>query len=468
MSLDSPLEQSPPAPATLVAVGNSEAGARESVTELTREPAFQQVAALFRQYIAAAGNGHGAPGIARVLHQYTGRTVIVEDPTSQVIASSGAEQWSRATDRHSLGPLPEKASHAVATREGERWVAVASPRGDVLCAVSLIDPDEQASEMDLFALEQAATVLGWEMLHVRNIAEAEVALWGDFATELLEDADIERIRAHGARLGYDLDQLHRALLVLAPTPPPGELREVVGRATSRLGVKSLTAIRPNGVVLIVAEDLRWAELATVLGAECDTNVRLGVGGRYRLEEIKKSLADAEFALTLKGSPVDKPLAVYDELGVWRLLARPDASDLQELVDHWIGPLIDYDRDHHSELLKTLVAYLEEFGALEATAAKLFVHRNSLRYRLVRIGELTGWDLNDPEQRFHLDLACRAFLVRQALAGSYPTLSGLSGPADTNGNGVAKGSRLLARRPEPERGAFAAKNTRSRPRRPGLT
>ena len=45
-----------------------------------------------------------------------------------------------------------------------------------------------------------------------------------------------------------------------------------------------------------------------------------------------------------------------------------------------------------------------------------MHRNSLRYRLVRIAELTGWDLNDPEQRFHLDLACRAWLVQQALEG----------------------------------------------------
>ena len=51
----------------------------------------------------------------------------------------------------------------------------------------------------------------------------------------------------------------------------------------------------------------------------------------------KSLADAEFALTLTSSAMDKPVAVFDELGVWRLLARPDANDLQQLVDHWIRP-----------------------------------------------------------------------------------------------------------------------------------
>jgi hypothetical protein len=436
------------------------------VTELLRQPAFQEVAALFRQYLAAAGNGHGAAGIARVLHQYSGRAVIVEDSVGQVIASSGREGSSRASDeRHNLGSLPEKALHAVATHDGDRWVAVACPRGDVLCAISLLDPNGQASDKDLFGLEQAATVLGWELLHGREIAEAEIALWGEFATELLEDANLERIRSHGMRLGYDLGLAHRALLVVANRPSQSQLRDAVGRVMSHLGAKGLIAMRPNGVVVIIAEELKWAELVTMLQSEFEAKVRLGVGGRYRLEEIKKSLADAEFALALKSSAIDKPLALYDELGVWRLLARPDAGDLETLVEHWIGPLIEYDRDHHSELLKTLVAYLEEFGALEATATRLFVHRNSLRYRLARIAELTGWDLNDPEQRFHLDLACRAFLVRQALDGSLPSLSGAT---EANGNSDAKGSHLLARRLEPERGAFAANNTRARPRRPGLS
>ena len=140
-----------------------------------------------------------------------------------------------------------------------------------------------------------------------------------------------------------------------------------------------------------------------------------------------------------------------------------ASDLQELVDHSIGPLIEYDREHRSELLKTLIAYLNEFGALEATATKLFVHRNSLRYRLVRIAELTGWDLNDPEQRFHLDLACRAWLVQQALEGPALATRG----AITNGNGAAKASRLLARRPGAGLGTFAGKTAKPKPRRTGL-
>jgi hypothetical protein len=464
MSLDIEPERLVTPTATVLEVGSSDAGGQESLAELLRQPAFEDVASLFRQFIAAAGNGHGAPGIARVLHQHTGKPVIIENSAGEIIASSGAEQADRASDGAAQArPLPEIAAHAVATFDVDRWVAVARPRGEILAAVSLLDPDTQATGVDLFELEQAANILGWDVLHSRDVAQAEVALWGDFATELLEDSDVDRVRSHASRLGHDLDQPHRAVLVSPVGPIPVDLRELVARATVRLGVKCLATARANGVALIVAQELKWAELAAVLNSECEGRLRIGVGGRYRLEEITRSLADAEFTLTLTRSAIDKPVAVFDELGVWRLLARPDASDLHNLVEHWIGPLIEYDREHRSELLKTLIAYLNEFGALEATAAKLFVHRNSLRYRLVRINELTGWDLNDPEQRFHLDLACRAWLVRQALEGPSETVSGL----DVNGNGLAKGSRLLARRTSAARVAFTSKNSKSKPRRAGL-
>ena len=53
-------------------------------------------------------------------------------------------------------------------------------------------------------------------------------------------------------------------------------------------------------------------------------------------------------------------------------------------------------------------------SLEAAAAALPVHRNTLRYRLSKIGQITGRDLADPDQRFQLELACRARVVLQAL------------------------------------------------------
>ncbi|MGO9963922.1 MAG: PucR family transcriptional regulator [Acidimicrobiales bacterium] len=443
-------------------MGNSESRAQESLAGVLHLPAVQEVTSLFRQFIAAAGNGHGAPGIARVLQQQTGMAVIVQDPAGRVLATSGVEERRGDPEAPWLGrPLPDDASHAVAIFDVDRWVAVACPRAEILGAISLLDPTEQASAMELFKLEQATTVLGWELLHDRNVAEAEVAAWGDFATELLEDSDAGRVRSHADRLGYDLDQSHRAVLVIPSEPIPADLRQIGRRVTARLGLECLTTLRSGGLLLVVGEELDWTELAEASDSECGDKVRVGVGGRYRLQDLSRSLADAEFALRLPGLTTSRQVVSFEDLGVWRLLARPAGEDLQDLVNHWIGALIDYDREHHSELLKTLFAYLNEFGALEATAAKLYVHRNSLRYRLMRITELTGWDLNDPEHRFHLNLACRAWLVRQALEEPVAAAK----PASTNGNGVATGSLLVARRPGTSRGGLPGKP--KKPRRFGV-
>jgi hypothetical protein len=83
--------------------------------------------------IAATGNGHGAPGIARVLQQHTRMAVIVQDPAGRVIATSGVEE--RRGDSDAPWParsLPDDGSHAVATFDVDRWVAVACPRGETL------------------------------------------------------------------------------------------------------------------------------------------------------------------------------------------------------------------------------------------------------------------------------------------------------------------------------------------------
>ena len=442
---------------------HSDSGAQQSLADLLHLPAVQEVTSLFRQFIAAAGNGHGAHGIARVLQQHTGMAVIVQDPAGRVIVASGVDERRTSDDSQPERPLPDNASHAVAVLHGDRWVAIASPRGEVLGAISLLDAAHRATGVDLFQLEQATTVLGWEMLHDRNLAEAEVASWGDFATELLEDSDADRVRAHAERLGHDLDRPHRAVFALPTDPVSQDVRDVVRQVAARLGIEYLVTSRSHGAVLVVAEELDWSELGSAVASQCGGKVRVGVGGRYRLQDLKRSVGDAEFALKLPGATKGQSVVSFDDLGVWRLLARPDADDLQNLVTHWIGTLIDYDREHHSELLKTLFAYLNEFGALEATAAKLFVHRNSLRYRLMRIAELTGWDLNDPEHRFHLNLACRAWLVHQVLDSPSPTNLN---PRDTNGGG-ATGPSLSSRRSGASPVPAPGKNKKPRQRRFGL-
>jgi PucR C-terminal helix-turn-helix domain/GGDEF-like domain len=85
-----------------------------------------------------------------------------------------------------------------------------------------------------------------------------------------------------------------------------------------------------------------------------------------------------------------------------------------------GPLARleaYDLEHQSNLVETLDCWLQQFGDVTSTAEQLFVHKNTLRYRLRRIEEVSGVALDDPDERFELMLECR---VRQSLGASHAT------------------------------------------------
>jgi purine catabolism regulator len=70
----------------------------------------------------------------------------------------------------------------------------------------------------------------------------------------------------------------------------------------------------------------------------------------------------------------------------------------------LEPLRHYDHKHNGDLLKTLSAYLRHGGNSVQTANALFIHRNSLRYRLSRIQALISLDPDDPDARLALQIA----------------------------------------------------------------
>lgn len=144
---------------------------------------------------------------------------------------------------------------------------------------------------------------------------------------------------------------------------------------------------------------------------------------------------------------------YSSLGPLGLLAGTDREALAQYCESRLGALMRYDAAHGTGLLETLAAYLERDGKLQETADALFIHINSLRYRLKRIGDISGLSLADSEERFRLRLALRILpLLRRR---------GLSPPAAPPAH-PASAERSVRR---PPRGQFAA-GPRSRDRVPG--
>ena len=107
-----------------------------------------------------------------------------------------------------------------------------------------------------------------------------------------------------------------------------------------------------------------------------------------------------------------------ELGPYRVLLRATApEELHDFATRVLRPLLATDGRSAGELLETLRAYLDEGGVRRRAAARLFVHVNTVVYRLDRIERLLGRDLDDPSDRFELTLALRILDLLGGEAGS---------------------------------------------------
>lgn len=87
-----------------------------------------------------------------------------------------------------------------------------------------------------------------------------------------------------------------------------------------------------------------------------------------------------------------------------LLASVPAPVMRLFRDRLLGPLADYDARHNADLLPTLRSFLACDGSWSACASRMYVHVNTVRYRIGRIEALTGRDLSALPDRVDFFLA----------------------------------------------------------------
>jgi sugar diacid utilization regulator len=419
---------------TGVALSNARLHARERATAAELAATNEALAAtvsrlqrnmdIHQRLTSVAMSGEGQPGIAKAVHDLTGMPVAIEDRYGNLTAWAGPGQpdpypkESFAKREHLLRRIMRATSP---TREGERLMLLASPRSDVLGVLSLIDPERRADNADLVALEHGATVLAMELARLRGIADAELRLCGDLVHDLLAGTDDESALTRAEALDYDLRRPHRVVIVEGKgrARSHDSLLTAVRRAMRHARLDGLFENWSGDVAVITAAQGDWEQLRRAVMSGLGGQVLVGVGGPAgRPSELPRSLREAGLALRLQKSLLPGSSACeYPKLGIFRMLAAiPDLSDVESFVREWLGGLLDYDARRRAELVHTLTQYLEHGGNYDATAAELSVHKSTLKYRLQRIRELTGLELNDPDVHFNLQLATRAWGTLQALGG----------------------------------------------------
>ncbi len=375
----------------------------------------QRSLAIHDRLTRVAVAGEGQHGIALAVHELTGRPVAIEDRYGNLIAEAGLS----STDPYPKD-VPDRRERLLRrlreagepVRDGGRLLVLARAGDQDLGVIAL--GGSEASGDDV-VLEHAATVLALELAHLRGIAEAELRLRRDLVEELLSGTDVESARERAHALGYDLDRPHRVLVVTcsAQRTDPDALFHAVRRAARDHDIGSLLVARSGAIAVLSDNDADWERFREAieadLGAGCAC--RIGVSSPCnRPDDFPRAQGQAQLALKMQASTNSpEQVTVFEDLGVYKLLAEiADIGSVEGFVQRWLGPLLDYDTGKNGQLVETLTAYLESGGSYDATARAISTHRSTLRYRLQRVREITGYDLTDPNTRFNLQLATRAW------------------------------------------------------------
>jgi len=136
---------------------------------------------------------------------------------------------------------------------------------------------------------------------------------------------------------------------------------------------------------------------------------IGIGRSYeKVEQLYKSHRQAKLIVESLSNTNMSTIKHYDDLGLYRILAFEGLQgELLEFCSDTIKPLIEYDKINNSELIKTLKAYFEFDGNMKKIAENMYMHYNTIIYRVQQISDITGLDLENGDSRLNLEIALKA-------------------------------------------------------------
>lgn len=143
-------------------------------------------------------------------------------------------------------------------------------------------------------------------------------------------------------------------------------------------------------------------------------VNIGIGTRQKsLEKYKLSYEQASKCINLAIKQKQKNMIYYyEQLGLYQLFYDINNKTLLEnFVHNILYSLMAYDKKYNTNLIQTLEVYLNKNCNLNQTAETLFIHRNTIKYRLQRIEEITNTSLDDAFTRLNF---FNAILIKKFL------------------------------------------------------
>jgi sugar diacid utilization regulator len=392
----------------------------------------------------AIESGAGLPEVVRAAARALDASLAVSDAwgaTLAVAARSPAEERALLSQGEGVTSIPLRVADTVVGALHMRAKAGAA------------ESDQLDSTRRLLA-----TMIASEVERVRAPERASETAAADFLRAVLarELTDRDELLAHAKELSLEVQDGASMIVARAHPHSPtdegwrGRARAVAERGARAVASRSIAALSDREGILAAEV------LLLVPGGDEPTAARAAEGvlremeaglsgytfavGRSRITEdpadLPRAASEALLAANVAQGSGDGASLAFEQTGAYRLLLSAmseNPSELQRFYAETVEPLVAYDEQYETELVRTLEAFLEADGNVAGTAQRLFTHRHTIYYRLERVRELSGHDVSSSDGREKLSLGLKAMRVLG--------ISSADGPASEAG---AEGGRVPRR------------------------
>ncbi|WP_062234458.1 PucR family transcriptional regulator [Fictibacillus sp. FJAT-27399] len=289
----------------------------------------------------------------------------------------------------------------------------------------LILNKEQLDDLEVVCVEQARLVFSLELMRRKTVLDTENKLRGDFIEELLTGLPFSKqeVESKGAKFGLMPGWIWEIAIIEAEnclfdegSPFLMQLHERLKQELPKGQIKAHIHKQGQRLVLLLAsprlEDSSinqtlshensesWKQIFTPLIEE-QSGICIGFGEKCFLWEVQRSYLEAKKSIMI-GMRMEKhgKVFMFKEIEMFQmLLDAADYINMDTFVEKKIGMLCQHDKENGTDLVSTFYYYLASGGSLIHTANHLFIHRNSVKYRMNKIRDIVGIDLENFRERF---------------------------------------------------------------------
>jgi purine catabolism regulatory family protein/PucR-like helix-turn-helix protein/diguanylate cyclase with GGDEF domain len=363
---------------------------------------------------AAAADGAGPVEVLTRLEATTGLqlAVVREDGHPQFGRGPAHPRWPEVRDvLDGAGSSARRGLYARlegdADRPGGYAIQVDVP---LASRVFLVAEGVSAAAMpDLVAVHHIATIVAAQVQSQRAERAVRRKVGAELLSELVEGPVDASARARV--LALDMPDAPLAALVLRPEGEvDSALADLLHDGLLDRDAPALVGIHRGDLIVVAptADDpetlARTAQ--DIFSAGQASPCAIGVGTPGPLTHVRVSYREALVAAD-HADGLHRGITSFARLKAALAWLPAEPERLSLLVDGTVGPLLEYDRAHRTQLVRSLREFLQANRSPSRATATLHVHRNTLTYRLRKIEELTARSLDSMDDQVELWLGLRA-------------------------------------------------------------